>query len=101
MNASKESRKVGGVHGARRVGGGSALVLQEWRPVLTADETDAIKLNLIGQQPQYIRGYLDALKATGRVSDEQVEMLLSWATEAAIRRMVTGPLGNPGNLMSD
>lgn len=59
---------------------------------------DAIKSILTGKAPEYIRGYLDALKATGKVSESDAERLLSWATEAAIRRVITGPLGDPPSI---
>lgn len=54
---------------------------------------EAIKTNLTGKAPDYIRGYLDALKAAGKLSDADAQKLLTWATEAAMRRIVTGPLG--------
>lgn len=59
---------------------------------------EVIKQNLTGKQPDYIRGYLDGLKASGKISDADAEKLVSWATEAAIRRIVTGPIGDPGSI---
>jgi len=56
---------------------------------------DSIKRQLTGRSPDYVRGFLDALKMAGQVTQQEAKTLLGWATEAAIRRIVTGPLGGP------
>lgn len=64
-------------------------------------DMDIIKQYLTGKQPDYIRGYLDALRAYGKITDADVERLVSWATEAAIRRIVSGPIGEPNPSLGD
>jgi len=58
-------------------------------------DTDAIKRQLTGMQPDYIRGFLDALRALGHPSERDAGTILTWATEAAMRRIVTGPIADP------
>ncbi|MBM3267391.1 MAG: hypothetical protein FJZ01_07065 [Candidatus Sericytochromatia bacterium] len=57
-------------------------------------DKDVIRRMLTGRNPDYIRGFLDALKAVGEIDERQVADTVAWATEAAMRRMITGPLGD-------
>ncbi len=57
-------------------------------------DKDVIKRLLTGRNPDYIRGFLDALKAAGHLDDREVSEIVAWATEDALRRMISGPLGD-------
>jgi hypothetical protein len=58
-------------------------------------DTDAIKRKLTGKQPDYIRGFLDALRALGHLDERDAGNILAWATEAAMRRVISGPVADP------
>lgn len=57
-------------------------------------DLDSVKTALAGKSPDYIRGYLEALKRGGDLTDHDGMDILNWATEAAMRRMISGPVGD-------